>query len=408
VVILGIAIFFFLRLYRLPERVDFYRDQGDLLGMARVILQEKKLTALGPMVLTTEIDGRSVFYGSAYTYSTLILALVTDWNPLTMSALIPFFQFIAVGLASFAIGKRLGRFWGLLFFLTGATFPYFVYYSNFIWNPNYGMILAFLSVYLLELIVVKKKPILFILIGFVTGLNLQLHWLYWLAVPFLSLCVLFRYRLKSLIWLLLGIGIGNAPFFIFELRNNFYNLRTVFYILLNFGNKNAYGNIPQHYYVIFFPFLLYLLIVFLSKQKRLRNLLTGFLVGFILLSLAMSFRTAFYALPYGILAHWRYPDQLKAVEIISSQGEEYYNVASTFYQDTREYPVRFLLERNGQKLLPVDAYARTNVLYLLSDEENPLAHEVWELNAIKPATIIASWEINERVKLYKVIRNKKI
>jgi hypothetical protein len=241
-----------------------------------------------------------------------------------------------------------------------------------------------------------------------TGLNLQLHWLYWLSVPFLAVYIQFKYKMKNVLLFALGTGIGYAPMLIFELTNNFYNFRTVFYILFNFSGKNPYAHIPQHYYVIFLPFILYIIIASVSRLRRYRNLAIGLTIGFILLSTAASSRTAIYALPYGILPYWRYPDQLKTVDIISSQGEEYYNVASTFYQDTREYPVRYLLELEGQKLMPVDAYGRTNVLYLLSDEEKPLEHNVWEVNTIKPATIVASWSINERVKLYKVVRNKKI
>src|SRR3989304_1113894 len=127
-VILGIALFFFLRLYRLPDRLNFYRDTADLLGMTREVWRDKKITALGPMVLTTEVEGRSVFYGSFYIYATLPLALIANWNPLYMSALVVLAQFVSVGLASIALSKRVGKELGLLFFFLGATFPAFVNY----------------------------------------------------------------------------------------------------------------------------------------------------------------------------------------------------------------------------------------------------------------------------------------
>jgi len=325
-----------------------------------------------------------------------------------MSALIPFFQLIAVGLAAIAVGKRLGRTWGMLFFMAAATFPFFVYYSNFIWNPGYGLILSFLSIYLIECILVKQKPGLFVLLGVLAGLTLQLHYLYWLSIPFFVLYIFSKFKIKNLVLFLLGTLIGNAPFLIFELRNNFYNLRTIFYILLNYGKRTGEFHLPQHYYVIFLPFVLYIIINIAGKLKGYRNILIGAVVGFIFLFLGISSRTAIYALPYGMLGHWRYPDQLKVVDIIKSQNEEYYNVASTFYPDTREYPIRFLLEHSGQKLMPFDSYARTNVLYLLSSEAEPLKHDVWEVNTMKPATVVASWSINDTVSLYKVVRDTKI
>src|SRR3972149_11494527 len=113
-VILGIALFFFLRLYRLPDRLNFYRDTADLLGMTREVWRDKKITALGPMVLTTEVDGRSVFYGSFYIYATLPLALIANWNPLYMSGLVALAQFASIALASFALSKRVGRRLGFL------------------------------------------------------------------------------------------------------------------------------------------------------------------------------------------------------------------------------------------------------------------------------------------------------
>jgi hypothetical protein len=402
-----VVLFLFLRIYRLPERMIFYSDQGYLLGLVRDVWNEKRITALGPMFLSIETEGRSVFTGSAYTYLTLALALITRWNPLSMSALIPFFQFIAVGLAAIAIGKRIGRTWGMLFFMAAATFPFFVYYSNFIWNPGYGLILSFLSIYLIERILVKQKPGLFVLLGVLTGLTLELHYLYWLSIPFFVLYVFFKFKIRNLAIFLLGTFIGNAPLFLFELRNNFYNLRTIFYILLNYGKRTGEFHLPQHYYVIFLPFVLYILISVAGKLKRNKNFLIGVIIGFILLFLGISSRTAIYALPYGMLGYWRYNDQLKVVDIIQSQNEEYYNVASIFYPDTREYAIRFLLERSGQKIMPVDAYSRTNILYLLSSEEEPLKHDVWEVNTMKPATVVASWTINDTVSLYKVVRDTK-
>lgn len=405
-VILGVVLFLFLRLYRLPDRLNFYRDTADLLGMTRAVWQEKKITALGPMVLTTEVNGRSIFYGSLYIYATLPLALVANWDPLPMSALVAIAQFVSVALASVALTKRVGRGLGLLFFFLGATFPAFVNYSNWIWNPNYGMILSFLSIFALEAIMRKPKPLYFVFLGILTGFTLQLHWLYWLVVPILAIYVLTRYKEKKLLLFLLGLGIGNFPFFFFELRNNFYNTLTVFYIIQNYGSRASSFHLPEHYYSIFYPFLPYFAVSIIHKQKKGKRLLTGSLVLIILLSLFASFQRAVTGQPFGIYEWWTYKDQLKTVEVISSQGEEYYNVANVIYADTREYPIRFLLERKGQKLMPVDAYARTNTLYVLS-RKDPLGHSVWEINSIKPARIINVWEINPDVKLYKIERINK-
>jgi len=406
-VILGIALFFFLRLYRLPDRLNFYRDTADLLGMTREVWQQKKITALGPMVLTTEVDGRSVFYGSFYIYATLPLALITNWHPLNMSALVALAQFVAIALASIALSKRVGRGLGFLFFLFGATFPAFVNYSNWVWNPNYGMILTFLAIFALEKILKKPKPIYFILLGFVTGLTLQLHWLYWLVVPLFALYILARYKIKNLLFFILGVGVGNAPFFIFEMRNNFYNTRTILYIMQNFGNRASGFHLQEHYYLIFFPFLPYFAVSLIGKQKKWRGLLKSMLLVIVALSLIASGQRSLAGQPFGILEWWGYKDQLKTVEIIASQGEEYYNVASLIYGDTREYPIRFLLEQKGQKIMPVDAYARTNTLYVIS-RDNPLGHSVWEIDSIKPGKTTKVWEINSEVRLYKIERSKKI
>lgn len=406
-VILGIALFFFLRLYRLPDRLNFYRDTADLLGMTREVWQHKKITALGPMVLTTEVDGRSVFYGSFYIYATLPLALIANWNPLYMSALVALAQFISIALASVILSKRVGRELGLLFFFLGATFPAFVNYSNWVWNPNYGMILTFLAIFVMEAILKKPKPLYFILLGGLTGLTLQLHWLYWLVVPIFALYILGKYKIKNLLFFVLGVGIGNSPFFIFELRNNFYNTRTIFYIMQNFGTRAASFSLPEHYYLIFFPFLPYFAVSLIGKQKKWKRLLKGMFIILIVLSMFASAQRALAGQPFGILEWWGYKDQLKSVEIISSQGEEYYNVASLIYGDTREYPIRFLLEQRGQKIIPVDGYARTNTLYVIS-RDDPLGHNVWEINSIRPARTIKTWEINQDVKLYKIERIKKI
>ncbi len=125
------------------------------------------------------------------------------------------------------------------------------------------------------------------------------------------------------------------------------------------------------------------------------------MLGFALLLSAGSLKRTLSEERFGVLPYWGYQDQLKAVDIISSQNEEYYNIANLIYGDTREYPVRFLLEEKGQKLLPVDAYGRTDTLYVIS-RDDPFQHNVWEINTIKPAKVVMVWDLNKNVKLYKI------
>lgn len=377
--------------------------------MAKEVWINKDITLIGPKVLNAEasIDGRNIFYGSLYLYSTLLLALVFNWNPLIISESIVVLQFVAIVLASWILSKRIGRRAGVAFFLICASFPIFINFSNFIWNPNYGIILSFLSIFAIELVLKKRKPIYILLLGFLTGISLQFHYLYWLVIPFYIFFIFRKFKTMGVASFLLGIGIGNFPFFLFELRNNFYITRTGIDIINKLVNQNTLKGIPEHYYGIFLPYVFYLVMNLLFRQKKYRNLSIGLLLGFGLLLSVGSLRRTLSEERFGVLPYWGYQDQLRAVGIIASQNEEYYNIANLIYGDTREYPVRFLLEQKGQKIMPVDAYARTNTLYVIS-KDNPLGHDVWELDSIKPANTIKIWEINPDVKLYKIERIKKI
>lgn len=392
-------LYFFLRLYNLENNVNYSDEQGQFLLETFKIWRNKNLTLIGPPT-SFSFQGRRFFQGPAIYYLLLPVMILGRWQPLAGSYLIIALNLVGLWLIYFSARKLFGELAGLIAAFGFAVFPETVYYTKFVWNPNF---LPAISSVLLALLVGlgSFKPFLRIfLIGFFLGFGLQFHFQ---MVPLIIIILIFlllrnkKRRLNTLFLALLGLGLGYFPIVLFEVRNNFYNLKTIWFVLKG-GGFWQNGGFPSYYFLAWFPFLFVLgsgLLVQLSKKQKV-------LAGLIFLGLTLYWSLISYhelSGNRGMTKDWRYPYVRKAVQIIQNENLSDYNVASLVTGDTRAHALRYLLTIADHEPLGVKQYPQTRRLFVVS-ESNPekiKKSSVWEISSFG-GEIVRNWFLDEEKK----------
>ncbi|MBU0619232.1 hypothetical protein KKD62_03285 [Patescibacteria group bacterium] len=394
------AIFLFLRLYQLEKQMNFTADQGLFFSKSWQIWQNKELTLLGPPT-SMIYQGRQFFQGPVIYYSIILLLLMAGWSPLIVSVSFIFLNLLATLLVYLGVKKLAGSLSALTAFFLIAINPILIYFSQFLWNPNFLLLITPVLFYLLISFWQKTSLFKLFLIGFILGLGLQFHFQYLLISFLLVIWLIFRFRLKArqFLLLLLGFIVGYFPLIVFELRHNFYNLKTVWLILQNQGLSGTRVFVV-HYWLAVLLFLTIGLGVCLGRLAAANKLAYGLSLG---LAAMICFLTGpDWRASQKSFLHWDYTDTSKIAKLIVDQNLVNYNVANLLYGDTRAQGVRYLTTIAGQPPLSVEEYENNDYLFIISSDEYQLtrANPVWEVSAMQPADLVKHWSINQTVKLY--------
>lgn len=239
----------FLRFFRLPEYVIFLGDEGrDALAVYNIL--HGHLTLLGP---TASVGG--FFLGPIYYYMIAPFFFLSHYHPAGPGYMVAIFGLATIYL-TYWIGKNFfNQKVGLIAAFLYSIAPIVIFYSRSSWNPN---VLPFFS--LASLITVYKalerdSKLLFILVGLLLGICLQLHYLATFLGASVFLYVLVnRWQAKknigefvqSFIYsnclMLVGFLIGFSPFLLFEVRHGFQNTQN----LLKFISNSPDTGISNH------------------------------------------------------------------------------------------------------------------------------------------------------------------
>lgn len=228
----------YLRLYHISDYMTFLGDEGRDVLVVKGIL-EGNLTLLGPRASAADF-----FTGPIYYYLMAPFLWLFNYDPVG-----PAIMIAIVGIATVFLVYYLGK---KIFGLNAALIAAFLYtvspvvisYSRSSWNPNPMPFFSLISVALLYKAISEKKLWLFLLVGFLLGIMLQLHYieLFFGAIVFATV-ILGNYlvhkkevillSIKQLLLIFAGFLIGFSPFLAFEVRHNFPNFRTIVNFVLN-------------------------------------------------------------------------------------------------------------------------------------------------------------------------------
>ena len=400
-------VFWAIRLWRFKELMTFSSDQALFLNEVWQMVDTRRISLVGSMVISKIVEGRGFFTGPLLYYLLTPLAFLTNWDVVGMTKLFMIVWWLTGVSLFFWIGRSKGWWIGLSAYLLYTVFPYLLTYNRLLWNPNFLPLLGVFFFWLLFLIRQESKLRLWLDLGLVVGLGINFHYgaLVWVLIVFwfwLYGLVKKKWGWVAILLLVLGIMIGDLPWFLFELRHNFYNLRTMIFFL-------SYSQKPEidlrSFAFPLTPLVFWawgaLISLFVKKSKFLALFLFVLIFGIFLLMIDWSQTEG-----VGMPKNWNVLKQKEVAKMICKDIGNYpFEVAATINGDTRATDLRWWLGREGCQPMGVEDYQSATILYLVAPESRPPEKEtVWEIQSLRPFKIEKEVELGDKYIFYKLRR----
>lgn len=402
-----------LRFQNYERLINFHLDPPLFLHEVKEMVEARKIKLIGPLVATKVIEGRFFFTGPTFYWLLAVLGIILNWNVVWMTG---FFALWWVGtfiLIFFWLKRRFDFPIALVLYSLLSFVPFFIPYSRLIWNVS---LIPFFGVLLLWCLKERRKrKTNWLLAGFFFGLGLSIHYssVLWLSIFVYYLILELKkkdFSLKN--WLLLGIGavLAEAPLLLFELRHNFYNLRTILFQIRYFEPSVSYTfSFRTQYYYYIFPFIPLMAKGYASFLERLKKIidLKAMLTSQIVLIILFFVYSLFGPQREALInpAHWYIARQKQVARMIVEDGEETFEVATIINSDTRAGELRWWLKQAGHEPMGVEDYYKADILYLVAPQSRPPEEEtVWEINSLRPFKIEKEVELGDGYFFYKLRR----
>jgi len=407
--LLIVAVFLFaflVRFYNFGERITFGPEQAISLISAAENLEKPSLLGI-PYLLRQTTSGLQLFTAPLFGYSLIPLILLFNYDPIAITGFFVFLN-LFTGFLVFLVSKeifdeKVALFSAVLFLFSS----HMVYHSLFIWTSNYMPLIGVLTIY--GLYKFKKQQASFwpFALGVLTGVGFGIQYFYLLA-GLLVLLVVLKVSKKRVIhgsYFLLGILVGELPTVLFDLKHNFYHLKTLWSYFVETLKFPGQSQLSYYHFLVFWPLLAILFGLVFSKiftKSKLASLAMA--AVFIYLSLnssLVSFKNAV-GMPSGLTAK----KILLASESISRDNPRNFNLSVLMDFDFRGYVLRYPLKYLYKKSpLSVEDYPNAGVLYVLSQKNYDFSQPgVWELRSFLPYKVVLLSEIDDNYGVFKLIK----
>lgn len=408
--ILGLIIltilYLILRLYKFEQKTTYHLDQGLHLLETYQMVEDKKIRLIGPMVSSKTFMDRGFFIGPQYYYVLAILGILTKWNPISIDIILLLIELGFILYFTSWIKKKYGIVEALMVFSTLTFSRYFIIHSRFFWNPHFLLPLGILGIIFLDKYIQKNKIRYLACFGVLWGLAFGFHYsaVFW-GIPLLVALFLNKklFKWQTLI-VPLSFILGDLPWFVFEIKHNFYNIRTMWMVMIQ---SSTGGKMEPHYFVYPLGFFILFGIAWILKRIK-KNKIFIAVIWVLAISLLQIWMFD-NQIPYGHPKGWNYLIQKEIVKKILENGcPKDFNVASTISSDTRFHDLRFLLIANGCKPMGVEEYPKAEKLFLVAPIDRPPETEtVWEVSSLDKFKINQKINISPIIILYELEKIKK-
>ena len=407
--LLIVAVFLFaflVRFYNFGERITFGPEQAISLISAAENLEKPSLLGI-PYLLRQTTSGLQLFTAPLFGYSLIPLILLFNYDPIAITGFFVFLN-LFTGFLVFLVSKeifdeKVALFSAVLFLFSS----HMVYHSLFIWTSNYMPLIGVLTI--CGLYKFKKKQASFwtFALGVLTGVGFGIQYFYLLA-GLLVLLVVLKVSKKRVIhgsYFLLGILVGELPTVLFDLKHNFYHLKTLWSYFVETLKFPGQSQLSYYHFLVFWPLLAILFgLVFSKIFTKSKLALLAMAAVFIYLSLnssLVSFKNAV-GMPSGLTAK----KILLASESISRDNPRNFNLSVLMDFDFRGYVLRYPLKYLYKKSpLSVEDYPNAGVLYVLSQKNYDFSQPgVWELRSFLPYKVVLLSEIDDNYGVFKLIK----
>lgn len=392
--------FLSLRLYNLTGAVNYGSDAARDFLVTRNMYITKHPVLIGPPS-EYSFNGRQFFFGPAPYYLILPSLVLGHWDPLSVSYFTIFLNLVVLLFSLIILMRSIKDKSVVYYFALLCTFtPAVITYEQSYWNPYFMLPVSTLLVALIVKSNNKKNinQLLFI-IGILFGLGLQFHYSFLLAIIVSCFWLFYNKNTKihSLVLLLAGFIIGFLPIILFELRNHFYNLNTIFLILTHPTSTSTSFIFNIYYFISLLPFILYWLSILLTKLSRVSRLFVySFFVIVIFYSLVTDFSPHVYALSY--------PEAKEIAQKIVQDKPKDFNIVDQLTGDNRGTSIRYLLTVQGNMPQGVIEYGNVRTLYIYSKVplKDLLKVPVWEIKTFLPFSKAKKFTVSNNIYIYRL------
>lgn len=391
----------FFYFYNFKQRIVFGPEQGlSLLVSADYINKDFSLLGL-PNVRRVTDSGHMLFSGSLFNYVLVPQLLLFNYDPVILTLLNALFIFLTSVLTTIVAyklyGKKTGFFVGIFMFFNALM----IYHATFIWILN-ALPLIGLATFIL-ITKLKNHWAAVLLIGILSGIGFNLQYMYiFTAVPlFFYLLYISKKRFRNSLLFVLGAIIGNFPMVLFDIRNDFYHLRTLIEYFFNTTQKPEQSSISYYHFLQLLPVFAIAFGYGLSKIKS--KVLISFLVCMYFL---LNFKSDFFNLNSAVNmpSGMTYDDYNEAAQLISNNLPEKFNVTSLLEKDSpRAYPLRYLLTyKYKNNPMDIEQYQESDTLYVLAREDIFLKSNQYEVASFDKGTAQSIGEVGDGIKVIKL------
>lgn len=408
------AVFIFLRTDHLEKSFNFGTDQGGGMLETYRMVATRKFTLIGATGSSWTFGGRYIFFSSLPYFIIMPVLLFSRWNPIPVSYLFILFQLVSLWTAYYVLSFLLKKpYEAVIFGVIYTCLPLMVEHSRFFWSPNLLLpISTFLLVLLLTVKNLKKRTFpYYFAAGILTGAGFQIHFSFILAIAIAAGFLIYAKKtgIKESLYMAAGFLLAMSPLIIFELRHNFYNIRTILFILSQTKKSGGGGVFRYNYHYLFpaVPFIIYIISVIGDKIRKINRTV---LYGGLSLFTAYSF-WVFLPVPghgYTMVTGWNYPGLTKTESLILDEKPVNYNIVDLLTGDSRAMALRFLLTSAGRPPLTETAYPQTETLFIYSRVPvgEILSGSMWEIDSVRPLKLVKTEPVQNGIFLYELKRQR--
>lgn len=403
----------FIRLYRLPQLMNFSMEQTWALSLTGDMINNRKLALIATPYISRETNSHHYFYqAGTYLYPIAPLYILFHGDPLPITAVFAVLNILS-GLGLFFVTKKFfGAPTAIFTFILFAFNFVLVDYSRLIWHVPLLIPVVVGLIYLFLDYLKTPKTISALWLGFLVGLGWGIH---------VSLIVIgglllgyfvfqaFKRKIFALpILYVLGGLVGILPLIVFDIRHEFFNLRVLWEFVVGlFTHTNKASFFFTNYHLVhLIPIVCILVGWLLAKLFRYHRLISMIIIFSYLLFNFPNWRLKAQT-PLGLPEGWNISGMKKVSQIIANDASGKFEVAQIIEGETPASTIRYFLDYT-YRVHPLSAndYPYADSLYVIGrSNQDPVTYNVWEINSIKPVKIAKSWPIQGDYLLYKLLKD---
>jgi len=384
-------------------------DQAEHAILALNIFRKKELVLIGPPVTAISFQGRQIFLGPFMTYLMIFFLAIGKWDPVMASYIFMIFCALMIIPLYYGVKWLVGQRGAWVMVIIYSLLPYYLNYTRFLWNPNFQFSLLPILFLFMGLYKKSKNSLFLFITALWLGILLQLHYQFIISIILITTYYFFvnKEDFKKILIYLSGLLVGFSPLIIFEIRNNFYIIKTLFLFYQHINGLEITGNRDHYSLGLSFIVLLGFIGLINSRIKRFStktfNSFLIFLFVFLLIFAAKITLIRPTKAFWSPAQNWNYLADIKAYKVIRSQNLADFNVTNQI-TDSLALNQKYLLQRDNIKIN--DDYRYEKYLFVIDKigKKNFMDNPGYEVLGFRPYRLLKTWKINDYYNMYLVER----